>query len=383
MRTTFSIGFYCRESKTDKKGFAPVEMGITINGQRTFLSLNRKETPCAFKKAMSSKRDNPIKEYCRTMENNINSSITNLMKEGKPVTSQNVKLLTQTGGVDNYTVGKLFNDYLSYYKKRIGIDLTAASYRKFELSKELFLKLSTLKEEDNVTSITNHVVLDYYAELRKSYKTASSASYMAKLKTVVKFALDNGKLTVNPFSTVKIKHDKPDIDVLSENEIKQIKNVQLPYSLERVRDVFVFQICSGLSFIDIEHVTKEDIQEKDGIYFIQKNRIKSGVEYTSILLPGAIEILKKYNWRLPVISNQKSNLFLKVIKNLSCIEKNLHTHIGRHTYAYLLLNKYKIRAETTARAMGHTSPKTTLKYYANISADTTVHEIGNAIKELI
>ena len=49
MRTTTNISFYCRHSKVDSDGYAPVEICIIINGKRTMLSLPRKEKPNVFK----------------------------------------------------------------------------------------------------------------------------------------------------------------------------------------------------------------------------------------------------------------------------------------------------------------------------------------------
>ena len=44
-RQTFSTRFYCRKSKADKQGLAPVELSIVINGERTYIRLPRKERP--------------------------------------------------------------------------------------------------------------------------------------------------------------------------------------------------------------------------------------------------------------------------------------------------------------------------------------------------
>ena len=63
-RQTFSISFYCRKSKADKKGLAPIELSIVINGERTYIRLPRKERPEDFAKAMDGKRDNEMKVYC-------------------------------------------------------------------------------------------------------------------------------------------------------------------------------------------------------------------------------------------------------------------------------------------------------------------------------
>ena len=38
-RTTATITFYCRESKVDRNGFAPIEAVITLNGKRSVISM--------------------------------------------------------------------------------------------------------------------------------------------------------------------------------------------------------------------------------------------------------------------------------------------------------------------------------------------------------
>lgn len=373
MSQSFNVNFYCRESKTIKNGTAPLEVCININGVRKFIQLPFKCYPKDFNRKRQPKE---IQDYTASMRKRINEILADMVSRGTPVTAQALCEYLKSGGYKTYTLQNLFDDYLNYYKKRIGIDLTQGAYRKFELSKELFFTHSGLTPDMEVSALTNNAVLNYYAELKKMYKNASYVSYMAKLKTLVKFAIDNGKLNVNPFSTIKIQRDKPNIQVLTDKEINLIKITPLCPSLDRVRDCFLFQLYSGLSFIDLEHLRKEDIQEENGIYYIRKDRIKSGVEYTAVLLPGAIEVLQKYDYCLPVISNQKTNVYLHQIENIIGLHTPLHSHLARHTYAFMLLNKLGVRAETTARALGHTSPKTTLKFYANISSETTIREIG-------
>ena len=39
MRNTFDITFYCRKSRMNKKGMAPIELAISMNGERKFISV--------------------------------------------------------------------------------------------------------------------------------------------------------------------------------------------------------------------------------------------------------------------------------------------------------------------------------------------------------
>lgn len=54
--TTLNVSFYCRPCKADKKGRAPVELSLIINGERAIITLPRKEYPEVFKKQMAMKK---------------------------------------------------------------------------------------------------------------------------------------------------------------------------------------------------------------------------------------------------------------------------------------------------------------------------------------
>ena len=88
-----------------------------------------------------------------------------------------------------------------------------------------------------------------------------------------------------------------------------------------------------------------------------------------------MEVLKKYNNKLPHISNQKANDYLHLIEVICEIHKPLTTHVARHSFATLALS-YDIPIEDVARMMGHTNIKTT-QIYAKILKSTIERHAGN------
>jgi hypothetical protein len=69
--------------------------------------------------------------------------------------------------------------------------------------------------------------------------------------------------------------------------------------------------------------------------------MKTGMPYTIVLLPKAIAILKKYNYDLNLMSNQKCNDQLKIIANLAKLHINLTMHLARHIkFSFLLKFKH-------------------------------------------
>lgn len=140
--------------------------------------------------------------------------------------------------------------------------------------------------------------------------------------------------------------------------------------LNNVRDLFVFQCYTGLAFIDMSTLTREDIKvEADGKEWIVKERMKTGVPSFIPLMEVAKEILVKYDYVLPVLSNQKYNSYLKEIQDICHITKNLHSHLARHTCGTLLLNA-GVDILTVSKILGHSTSKVTESVYVKVLPET-------------
>ena len=65
----------------------------------------------------------------------------------------------------------------------------------------------------------------------------------------------------------------------------------------------------------------------DGKKWIKMYRQKTGKELNIPLLPKAEQMLDKYQYHLPVISNQKFNSYLKEIADILGIEKPIQLFV--------------------------------------------------------
>ena len=70
--------------------------------------------------------------------------------------------------------------------------------------------------------------------------------------------------------------------------------------------------------------------QHEGKYIIYDMRIKTEEDYYIVLLSPALEVLKKYNYELPIISNTQYNLRLKLVADYAGLDKNLTTHMAKH-----------------------------------------------------
>ncbi len=106
-RSTANVSFYCRESKKNKDGLAPIEMVIILNTRRCFIQLPRKEYPSQFKAQFKGKKRTDLIEYLDGIRARLNQIITTFLMEGQPLTADALKAYFQNGGYVLYTIGDL------------------------------------------------------------------------------------------------------------------------------------------------------------------------------------------------------------------------------------------------------------------------------------
>ena len=378
-RSTANVSFYCRESKKNKDGLAPIEMVIILNTRRCFIQLPRKEYPEKFRAQTSGKKRTDLIDYLDGVRARLNQIVTNFLMEGQPLTADALKAYFKSGGYLVYTIENLFDDYMHLLSKRVGKDLKPKTYRKYEIARDKFYQIISPKEP--VSAITKAVILDYQASMNQYLDYVTTNGYCQRVKTIVQFGIDNGKIKINPFSGIKLRKGEKSVQFLSEEEVEKIRTTDFHNeSLNRVRDLFVFQAASGLSYTDMAKLVPTDFQvTEDGQYYIHDKRNKTGVFYTAVVLEQGVEILKKYNFKLPMLGNHKLNVYLKTIRDLCGINKPIFSHVARHTYATRCLNR-GIRLEVVAKLLGHSTTRIT-QHYAKLLQNNILNEVKDAFEK--
>jgi site-specific recombinase XerD len=223
---------------------------------------------------------------------------------------------------------------------------------------EEFGKIKTFND------ITYANIVDFDRHLRLTIKSQPTLyKRHSALHRYILDAINRGLCSFDPYLQFKIQKGKSKDPVfLEEWEIRKIQEyIPINEKIGHVKNLFIFQCFTGLSFIDLSKFDSSYISVVDGKKIIRSNRQKTDESFISLLLPEAESILNKYTYKLPKISNQKYNDYLKLLGTGSGITKNLTSHVARHTFATYLLNK-NIPIETVSRAMGHSNIKMTQHY---------------------
>lgn len=330
---------------------------------------------------------NPIKEYTSTIATKIEALQLKCLIEGRMFNKEVLRTNIMYGFCENReSMGTLFSMFLASQMKKVNAGTsTLRNYRKYEIVRDLFFSHSEIREETLVASVRQRHIVDFNSYLVSQYEQATVAGMMQKLKSIFLFALKNKMIQENPFLGFKIIRREKEVEFLTEEEVNRIRTAELPSErMREMRDLFLFQCFSSISYCDMAALTPEDFKKNEyGHIYIAKERAKTGIKFVAILFEDAIEIAEKYNYRLPVISNNKYNQYLKIIAERCDITKPMHTHIGRHTAACYLLNK-GLSLEVVARIMGHATTKVT-KHYAKLldkSIFTAVEEVMSSDKRI-
>lgn len=318
-------------------------------------------------------------------ESELHKLIGKLEQEKKEITAARVKTMLKGDDEEQKQTVKL----LAYAEKYISGreadgELTARTIWGFKNLKDHLTKFVTLHvgEEDvalkdidyNFLKNLDSYLLKQKAEGKSTtLKRNTINKHHVRLRTFLHAAVREGLLAKNPYSTFQLRDAPTQRKYLTEEELQRIIEHDLGgnTSLQRVRDIFIWSVYTGLRFQDAMDVDVKQVQrDSEGNYSIQIYQNKTGESVSVPLLPPVVKIYERYNDEerkvtgkvLPRMSNQKVNTYLKVIGNLAGIETPITHHVARHTCATTVLLGNDISMEVVSKWLGHHDIKTTQIY---------------------
>lgn len=232
---------------------------------------------------------------------------------------------------------------------------------------------------------------------KKGLRNTTNAKNLKLLKWFLRWAVENSSndnrffenYTPGICKTKNNKNEKKVVVFLNDEELKQVKDYDFTNNkrLEQVRDVFMFCCYSGLRYSDVENLTQSNIYDD----MLHVTTIKTSDTITIDLNDTLRSILAKYHddenpnaKALPVVSNQKMNVYLKEMAKICGIDQPvtktyfvgskrvedtrpkyewIGTHTGRRTFICRALSK-GIAADVVMEFTGHKDYKAMKPYIA-------------------
>lgn len=401
MTQRVSILFYLKKSKQNKKGQVPIYLRVTIDGKRSELTTGQKIPPELWSTAKSKAKGNSedaknINERLKLLESKILRQYNIWDSQDYTITASDLTNEVSGRSIKKYSLLQVFKIHNDEFEQKIGIEYARTTYKKYLVTyrkvqsfiKYKYNKTDLLLEELDHNFITS---LDHYLKTNDKNQHNTAAKHLTLLKKIVKIALANKWMSNNPYRDYKITRKKTNRVFLNSMELRAIEEKELSIErLDKVRDVFLFACYTGLAYSDLAKLTVNDITteingQKKIVIYRQKTKSRSIIPLSS----KALKIIKKYascieteikGTLLPVNSNQRMNGYLKEIAAICGINKNISSHIGRHTFATTLMLENGVSIETVKTILGHASILTT-EIYARVTDTKVLKELSDLEKK--
>lgn len=177
------------------------------------------------------------------------------------------------------------------------------------------------------------------------------------LTTIFNLAIREKLIDSNPILKIgRMKYKQGERTYLTPEEVQAIAKL-INGPLRKPAMWFLFQCNTGLRVSDLLSLDKKRVLAEGRI---TKHMVKTDELVSVPLTPEARKLLET----MPEVdlSKDKYNEQLKSVALLAGINKNLSTHIARHTFG-VRLAELGVSKEVARRLMGHTKESTTDIYY--------------------
>lgn len=368
---------YDRKHNATESRPATVEIRLSYNRKQKYMSTGISLYPHEWKNDRVVRRIDQLElnEAIDDMIVNIRQICNQMAREGNIDLEQIKNKLSHVGNGDL--------SFIDFCQKRVKVRCygqTKDTLFRYQRIVDFLRRWGKIEYFSDITD-ENILEIDEYLKNKGLKNYTKWQGYHRVINSFILDAVAEGYIKRNPYKWINIPKDKNyRLDkYLTPEEFNRIVKVKLrTQRMERIRDLFVFQTLTCLAYTDLLAFDADNIKEINGNKVYIGKRAKTNIEYTILLLPLAIDILNKYNNKLPLLSNQKYNDALKVLAQFCEIDKPLSSHWARHTGATLLLNEGKMSMENLAKVMGHSSPTMTRRVYAKLLDETVINDMSAA-----
>lgn len=388
---------YDHRGRTGSRDEGPIEVRVTMSRKVTYVSTGIRVRKSEWKNGIICNRADAdeLNERLGIIVKRIDAAVNRLLDDGGEINAASIRRLAMEG---EQKVGS--RAFLDWLLEQIPL-LNVTEGRRYHYT-VMYRRLVEWGRMTAWEDITAENIMLWDAWLRDLTRPVSKVdvqqgnepdklteasvwNYHKNLKAMLYRAVKFGRLTANPYVRLKGEFKrgvKESIEYLTEEEMAAIESIRPMKGSEMAaaRDMFVFQMYTGLAYMDARNFDMAKYRRVDGRWLHVGERIKTGVPYVNQLLPPAVDVLERYGWQTPDISNDDYNQCLKVLGQAAGIRTRLHSHLARHTFATFML-RHGVKIENLARMLGHTNITQTQRY-AKVLAQS-VQEDFDMIADLL
>ena len=391
-----NILFYPKKSERNDDGMVMLYARVTIKGKRSEFSLGRRideqrwDSRAGKLRGTSTEVSN-FNRFLDNVRNRLYDIYDALLKEREDISASIIKNIYIGKEGKEYMVLEIFQEHNDKIENLLGKGFTRGTLQRYKAAYKhvsAYIQHDYHRNDIPVRRVDHKFItgLEYFLKSKRSCEHNTAIKYIVNFKKIIRIALANEWTTKDPFFHWKASWKSKEKQYLTQAELDTLREKRsfLP-RLDLVRDIFVFCCYTGLAYADVKQLRQEDIIiGVDGYRWIKMARKKTKAISSIPLLPPAEAIIEKYSEHpyvldgkgvLPVLTNQKSNAYLKEIADVCGINKNLTTHLARHTFATTVTLSKGVSISTVSKMLGHRSLKTT-QIYAKVLDSKIAEEMA-------
>lgn len=371
--------------RTDVGSEGPIEICVTVDRKPYYINSSVRVRKSEWRHGFVVNRAdcNELNERLAVLIRAVEREITKCVSEGRTIDVKVIRKKIYGGAVDDGDINML---------QWMENELPSISLKE-GTRKHYFTLIRRMREYGRLNTWSDLNVENIYAWnnwLHKLTKPLSNGdiqserdgdligdsgvyNYHKRLKALINRAIKIGIIDSNPYDRLRGEFSRGEVEsveYLTEEEISAIESLHPLEGTQSAmaRDLFIFQLYTGLSYSDAQAFDINDYRFIDGRWQHNGKRIKTGVPYVSELLPQALEVLERYGMQVPKVNNPQYNASLKVIQQALGIQTKLHSHLGRHTFATRALS-LGVPLQNVAKMLGHKNIKQTQRYAKVLAVD--------------
>lgn len=408
-----NVKFNIDKSNVDKNGFSPIRARITIDGKTVAKIIEK--TKLRYWNAKSQKVNRPKPHEPDNNYQEINDMLDRFQDGAKiyfkACDLKNIQITTQL--VKDYFKGKkisLKEDSMTFWKAYDQYLITGQidkSYNTNRNRKTIYNKLKDFEQDTGYKLTFDTINITFWDQLKEYILETKEHGYnylsaiADKFRAFMKWSLKRKFHASIDYLDFSAPEKEISIIYLTWDELQILINFEFEsIKLQKARDFFCFGCLTGLRYVDLAQLTKDNISND----LLKVTTQKTNKEIIVPIFSGVKTIIDRYPDQyklLPNFSNQKLNDYIKDcceiaeintlteykthFKNATKKEfipkhKLIGTHTARKTFICLAYER-GLDIEMIKSITGITQEKT-LRRYLQVSTETKKEKLTNAFETL-
>jgi len=321
-----------------------------------------------------------------TKMNNVKEARNKCIELNEPDTPRNVKYRLEQ--LEHKAIAEDEKKHLSFWDvydrfvEHQKVEQSYLTYKQYVWFKTL---LQDFEKHSKRTLTLDSIDMDFYTDFKKymlgvlEYSESTMNGKIKNIKVFMNWCRKQGKYNIS-VDYLNFKRTKENIKVihLTESELRKLINFNPPSNrkaLEKVRDLFVFQCCTGLRISDLKRVGKHHFEGDTLVMTSHKNENKIRIPLST----RAKQIIEKYDYQLPRYAEPVYRRQIKDLCELAKINSKVEVTI----------KKDGKKVHTTREKHELISTHTSVKTFINLCVDAGMRPkdvaamTGKSVKVLI